>query len=49
LDVGGTRPVLADAQRLLPGLDVGTQARLQLDLADLRVYPGTQRPWGEMT
>jgi hypothetical protein len=47
LDAGGGRPVLADVQRLLPGIDVGKPARLQVDLADLRAYPGTQRPWGE--
>ena len=47
LDVGGGRPVLADAQRLLPGISVGRPTRLQLDLADLRAYPGAQRPWGE--
>jgi ABC-type Fe3+/spermidine/putrescine transport system ATPase subunit len=47
LDVGGARPVLSDAQRLLPGIDVGRPARLQFDLADLRAYPGAQRPWGE--
>ena len=47
LDVGGARSVLADAQRLLPGIDVGRPACLQFDLADLRAYPGTQRPWGE--
>ncbi len=47
LDVGGTRPMLADEQRLLPGLEVGTPTTLHFDLADLRVFPGTQRPWGE--
>ena len=47
LDVGGARPVLADEQRLLPGLEVGTATTLHFDLADLRVYPETQRPWGE--
>ena len=47
LDVGGGRPVLADAQRLLPGIEAGKPARVKLDLADIRAYPGTQRPWGE--
>jgi ABC-type Fe3+/spermidine/putrescine transport system ATPase subunit len=47
LDVGGARPVLADEQRLVPGLEVGTPTTLHCDLADLRAYPGTQRPWGE--
>jgi iron(III) transport system ATP-binding protein len=47
LDVGGVRPILADAQRLLPGIEVGRLARLQFDLADLRAYPGAQRSWGE--
>jgi ABC-type Fe3+/spermidine/putrescine transport system ATPase subunit len=47
LDVGGGRPVLADAQRLLPGIEAGKPARVKLDLADIRAYPGTQRPWGD--
>ena len=47
LDVGQDRPVLADEQRLLPGLEAGTPVTLHFDLADLRAYPGTQRPWGE--
>ena len=47
LDIGGPRPVLADAQRLLPGINVGRSTRLQVDLGDFRAYPGTQRPWGE--
>jgi iron(III) transport system ATP-binding protein len=47
LDIGAGRPVLADAQRLLPGMSVGVSTRLRVDLGDLRAYPGTQRPWGE--
>jgi ABC-type Fe3+/spermidine/putrescine transport system ATPase subunit len=47
LDVGGARPVLADEQRVLPGLEAGTHTGVHFDLADLRVYPGTQRPWGD--
>ena len=47
VDVGGARPVLADEQRPLPGLEVGMPATLHFDLADVRVYPATQRPWGE--
>jgi len=47
LDMGGARPVLADEQRLVPDLGVGTATTLHFDLADLRAYPGTQRPWGE--
>jgi ABC-type Fe3+/spermidine/putrescine transport system ATPase subunit len=47
LDVGEERPVLADGQRLLPGLEPGTPATVHFDLADLRAYPGNQRPWGE--
>ncbi len=47
LDIGAGRPVLADAQRLLPGMGVGVSTRLRVDLGDLRAYPGTQRPWGE--
>ena len=47
LDIGAGRPVLADAQRLLPGIGVGISTRLQIHLGDLRAYPGAQRPWGE--
>jgi hypothetical protein len=47
LDVGGARPVLADEQRPVPDLGVETATTLHFDLADLRAYPGTQRPWGE--
>jgi ABC-type Fe3+/spermidine/putrescine transport system ATPase subunit len=49
LDVGGVRPVLADEQRVVPGLEVGTRTALSFDLKDLRAYPGMQRPWGEAT
>jgi ABC-type Fe3+/spermidine/putrescine transport system ATPase subunit len=47
LDAGGSRPMLADAQRLIPGLTVGKPAQAGFDLANLLAYPGTQRPWGE--
>jgi ABC-type Fe3+/spermidine/putrescine transport system ATPase subunit len=47
LDVGGGRPVLADTQRLLSGIEAGKPARVKLDLADIRAYPGTQRSWGD--
>jgi ABC-type Fe3+/spermidine/putrescine transport system ATPase subunit len=49
LDVGGGRPVLADEQRVVPGLEVGTRTALSFDLKDLRAYPAMQRPWGEAT
>jgi len=47
LDVGMARPILMDAQRLVPGLEAGGRTRLCLGRADLLAYPGAQRPWGE--
>ena len=47
LDAGGTRPILADLQRLLSGAEVGKRVAVHILPADLRAYPGSQRPWGE--
>jgi iron(III) transport system ATP-binding protein len=47
LDAGGARPVLADLQRLFPGAEVGRPIPVHFQLADVRAYPASQRPWGE--
>jgi ABC-type Fe3+/spermidine/putrescine transport system ATPase subunit len=47
LDAGMARPILMDAQRLIPGLEAGRRSRVQLGRADLLAYPGTERIWGE--
>jgi ABC-type Fe3+/spermidine/putrescine transport system ATPase subunit len=47
LDIGSARPMLADEQRAIPGLDAGCPVTVHFDLADVRTFPGDQRPWGE--